>query len=43
MFVVDSIFRGVFLLQSCFPFELLTRFIHKITFLVAMIAVPGCA
>ena len=39
---MDSIRRGVFLMQSCHFFELLTRFIHKMTFLVAMCAVRRC-
>ena len=29
-------------MQICRLFELLTRFIHKMTLLVAMLAVPGC-
>ena len=36
---MDSIRRSVFL---CRLFELLTRFIRKMTWLVAMFAVPGC-
>ena len=40
---MDSIRRSVFLLQSCSLFELLTRIILEITFLVAIFAVPGCA
>ena len=31
-----------FAVQSCPLFELLTRFIHKMTLLVAMFAFPGC-
>ena len=42
MFCVDSIRRSVFLVQICRLFELLTRFIHIMTLLVAMFAVPGC-
>ena len=39
---MDSIRRSVFLVQICRLFELLTRFIHKMTLLVAMFAVGGC-
>ena len=42
MFCVDSIRRSVFLVQICRVFELLTRFIHKMTLLVAKFAVAGC-
>ena len=31
-----------FFLQNCPFYELLTGFIHKMTYLVAMFAVPGC-
>ena len=41
-FCVDSIRRSVFLVQICRLFELLTRFIHKMTLLVVMFAVAGC-
>ena len=40
---MDSVCRSDFLLQSCPLFRLLTRFIDKMTLLVAMFAVPGCA
>ena len=39
---VDSMRRSVFLVQICPFFELLTRFIRKMTLLVAMFAVAGC-
>ena len=39
---MDSIRRSVFLVQICRRFELVTRFIHKVTLLVAMFAVGGC-
>ena len=39
---MDSIIRSVFLVQIYRLFELLTRFIHKMTKLVAMLVVPGC-
>ena len=39
---MDSILRSVFLVQICHLFELLTRFIHKMTLLVAKFAVAGC-
>ena len=39
---MDSIRRSVFLVQICRLSELLTRFIHKMTLLVAMFAVAGC-
>ena len=39
---MDSVIRSVFLVQIYRLFELLTRFIHKMTKLVAMLAVPGC-
>ena len=39
---MDSILRSVFLVQIGRLFELLTRFIHKMTLLVAMFAVAGC-
>ena len=39
---MESIRRSVFLVQICRLFELLTRFIHKMTLLVAMFAVAGC-
>ena len=39
---MDSIRRSVFLVQICRLFELLTRFIRKMTLLVAMFAVAGC-
>ena len=34
--------RSVFLVESFRLFELLTQFIHKMTLLVAMLAVPAC-
>ena len=39
---MDSIRRSVFFVQICRIFELLTRFIHKVTLSVAMFAVAGC-
>ena len=39
---MDSIPPSVFLVQICHLFELLPRFIHKMTFLVAMLDVLGC-
>ena len=39
---MDSILRSVFLVQIYRLFEILTRFIHKMTKLVAILAVPGC-
>ena len=39
---MDSICCSVFLLKICRLFDLLTRFIHKMTLLVAMFAVAGC-
>ena len=39
---MDSIRRSVSLVQICRLFEQLTRFIHKMTLLVAMFAVAGC-
>ena len=39
---MDSILRSVFLVQICCLFELLTRFIRKMTLLVAMFAAAGC-
>ena len=39
---MDSSRRSVFLVQICRLFELFTRFIHKMTLLVAMFAVAGC-
>ena len=39
---MDSIILSAFLVQICRLFEVLSRFIHKKTLLVAMLAVPGC-
>ena len=41
-FHVDSILRTAFLVQICHRSKLLTLFIHKMTLLVAMLALPGC-
>ena len=39
---MDAIRRSVFLVQICRLFELLTRFIQRMTLLVAMFAVAVC-